>query len=62
VLSEKNISIKMALMIAETAMNECTPRVSVAVLDRAGRLRVFLQGDGALLTISSSRVARRIRP
>src|SRR6478609_1104135 len=47
VLSEKNISIKMALAIAETAMNECTPRVSVAVLDRAGRLRVFLQGDGA---------------
>ena len=47
VLSEKNISIKMALMIAETALNECTPRVSVAVLDRAGRLRVFLQGDGA---------------
>jgi uncharacterized protein GlcG (DUF336 family) len=47
VLTEKNISIKMALLIAETALNECTPRVSVAVLDRAGRLRVFLQGDGA---------------
>ncbi len=47
VLSEKNISIKMALAIAETALAECTPRVSVAVLDRAGRLRVFLQGDGA---------------
>src|SRR5207245_8550700 len=47
VLSEKNISIKMALVIAETALTECTPRVSVAVLDRAGRLRVFLQGDGA---------------
>src|SRR5678816_1643525 len=47
VLSEKNISIKKALVIAETALNECTPRVSVAVLDRAGRLRVFLQGDGA---------------
>src|SRR5712691_7693469 len=47
VLSEKNISIRMALAIAETALTECTPRVSVAVLDRAGRLRVFLQGDGA---------------
>ena len=47
VLSEKNISIKMALVIAETALTQCTPRVSVAVLDRAGRLRVFLQGDGA---------------
>jgi len=47
VLSEKNISIKMALVIAETALTECTPRVSIAVLDRAGRMRVFLQGDGA---------------
>src|SRR5215471_3969558 len=47
VLTEKNISIKLALVIAETALNECTPRVSVAVLDRAGRLRVFLQGDNA---------------
>src|SRR5262249_19136506 len=47
VLSEKNISIRMALTIAETALTECTPRVSVAVLDRAGRLRVFLPGDDA---------------
>src|SRR5262249_40217533 len=47
VLTEKNISIKLALAIAETALTECTPRVSVAVLDRAGRLRVFLQGDNA---------------
>ena len=47
VLTEKNISIKMAMTIAETALNDCTPRVSVAILDRAGRLRVFLQGDNA---------------
>jgi uncharacterized protein GlcG (DUF336 family) len=47
VLNEKNISIKMALAIAETALTECTPRVSVAVLDRSGRMRVFLQGDNA---------------
>src|SRR5215510_11393806 len=47
VLSEKNISIRMALTIAETALTECTQRVSVAVLDRAGRMRVFLQGDNA---------------
>src|SRR5437879_8057405 len=47
VLTEKNISIRMAMQMAETALTECTPRVSVAVLDRAGRLRVFLQGDGA---------------
>jgi uncharacterized protein GlcG (DUF336 family) len=47
VLSEKNVSIKMALAIAETALAECGERVSVAVVDRAGRLKVFLQGDGA---------------
>src|ERR1700739_948273 len=61
VLTEKNISIKMALAIAETALNECTPRVSVAVLDRAGRLRVFLQGDGAAphnLELARRRAAR----
>ena len=47
VLTEKNISIKMAMAIAETALADCTSRVSVAVLDRAGRMRVFLQGDNA---------------
>ena len=62
VLSEKNISIKMALVIAETALNECTPRVSVAVLDRAGRLRVFLQGDGASPHNLELARARPIRP
>jgi uncharacterized protein GlcG (DUF336 family) len=47
VLMERNVSAKMALTIAETAYAECGPRVSVAVVDRAGRLRVFIQGDGA---------------
>src|SRR5580700_9097294 len=47
VLMEKNVSVKMALAIAETALAECGDRVSVAVVDRSGRLRVFLQGDGA---------------
>jgi uncharacterized protein GlcG (DUF336 family) len=47
VLMERNISVKMALTIAETALAECGTRVSVAVVDRAGRLKVFLQGDGA---------------
>jgi len=47
VLMERNVSAKMALTIAETALAECGPRVSVAVVDRAGRLRVFIQGDGA---------------
>src|ERR1700730_2807731 len=47
VLSERNVSVHMALTIAQTALAECGSRVSVAVVDRAGRLRVFLQGDGA---------------
>jgi uncharacterized protein GlcG (DUF336 family) len=47
VLMEKDVSAKMALTIAETAYAECGPRVSVAVVDRAGRVRVFVQGDGA---------------
>jgi uncharacterized protein GlcG (DUF336 family) len=47
VLMERNVSVKMALTIAETALAECGARTSVAVVDRAGRLKVFLQGDGA---------------
>jgi uncharacterized protein GlcG (DUF336 family) len=47
VLTERDVSVHMALTIAETALAECGSRVSVAVVDRAGRLRVFLQGDGA---------------
>jgi hypothetical protein len=37
----------LALTIAETALAECGVKTSVAVVDRTGRLRVFLQGDGA---------------
>jgi uncharacterized protein GlcG (DUF336 family) len=47
VLMERDVSVKMGLAIAETALAECGSRVSVAVVDRAGRLRVFLQGDNA---------------
>ena len=47
VLMERNVGVKMAMTIAQTALAECGDRVSVAVVDRAGRLRVFLQGDGA---------------
>ena len=46
-LVEKNISIQMAIAVAETALAACTSRVSVAVVDRTGRLKVFLQGDNA---------------
>jgi uncharacterized protein GlcG (DUF336 family) len=47
VLMERDVSLRMALTIAETALAECGSKTSVAVVDRAGRLRVFLQGDGA---------------
>lgn len=47
VLMERDVSLRMALTIAETALAQCGDQTSVAVVDRAGRLRVFLQGDGA---------------
>lgn len=46
-LMQRDVSVRMALTIAETAWTECGARASVAVVDRAGRLKVFLQGDGA---------------
>ena len=47
VLMQRDVSLRMALTIAETALEECGVKTSVAVVDRTGRLRVFLQGDGA---------------
>lgn len=50
VLMQRDVSLHMALTIAEAAVAECEKSgndVSVAVVDRAGRLRVFLQGDEA---------------
>jgi uncharacterized protein GlcG (DUF336 family) len=47
VLTQKEVSLRLALTIAEAASAECGANVSVAVVDRAGRLKVFLQGDGA---------------
>jgi len=47
VLTQRDVSLRMALTIAETALAECGLNASVAAVDRAGRLRVFLQGDNA---------------
>ena len=50
VIMQRDVSLHMALTIAEGAIAECEKTgnsVSVAVVDRAGRLRVFLQGDKA---------------
>jgi uncharacterized protein GlcG (DUF336 family) len=47
VLLERNVSVEMAMTIAQAALAECGPKVSIAIVDRSGRLRLFLQGDGA---------------
>lgn len=47
VLTQRDVSLRMAVTIAETASQECGVNASVAVVDRAGRLKVFLQGDNA---------------
>ena len=46
-LNERNVSAHMALAIAQEALDKCGWHTSVAVVDRTGRLRVFIQGDGA---------------
>jgi len=46
---EKNVSMKMALMIIEGALDQCTKdgnRVSVVVVDRAGNIAASVRGDG----------------
>jgi hypothetical protein len=45
VLMERNVSAKMALAIAETALAECGSQVSVAVVDRSGRTAGALLSD-----------------
>jgi uncharacterized protein GlcG (DUF336 family) len=48
-LFEKNVSMKMALMIIEGALDQCTKdghRVSVVVVDRAGNVAASVRGDG----------------
>lgn len=46
VLMQRDISMRMALTIATTASEECGAITSIAVVDRAGRVKVLLQGDG----------------
>ena len=45
---QKDITWKLGLEIAEAAIAECAKRnvaISVAVVDRAGRMRVFIASD-----------------
>src|SRR4051794_796479 len=46
-LLQRNLPVRIAIAIAEKALTDCTDRVSVAVVDRTGRMKVFLQGDNA---------------
>jgi uncharacterized protein GlcG (DUF336 family) len=50
VLTERNISLAMAKIIGETALDACRKdgsRVTVVVLDRAGNMRIVSRDDGA---------------
>jgi uncharacterized protein GlcG (DUF336 family) len=50
VIMQKDVGVRMGLAIAVGALDQCEQdgnSVSVAVVDRAGRLRVFLQSDKA---------------
>lgn len=59
VLLQKNLSLALARDAAEAALQYCTTKgwkVSVAVVDRAGQLKLQLRGDGAgPHTLDSSR-------
>jgi uncharacterized protein GlcG (DUF336 family) len=50
VITHRDVGVRMGLAIAVAALDQCEKdgnSVSVAVVDRAGRLRVFLQSDQA---------------
>jgi uncharacterized protein GlcG (DUF336 family) len=47
VLTNRDVSLRMALTIVEGALAECGTGTSIAVVDRAGRVRLLLQGDNA---------------
>jgi uncharacterized protein GlcG (DUF336 family) len=47
--SEKNVSMKMALMIIDGAIEQCTKdgyKVSVAIVDKGGNIAASIRGDG----------------
>ena len=46
-LVHRDLSLKMALTIAQAALDQCGYTTSIAVVDLAGRVRVLLEGDNA---------------
>jgi len=60
VLTHKDVSARMAWTIIEAATAQCEKdgySISIAVLDRAGRFRAYLQGDRA--SLANIELARR---
>src|SRR5215475_5629654 len=60
VLMQKDVSARMAWAIIEAATTQCEKdgySISIAVLDRAGRFRAYLQGDRA--SLANIELARR---
>jgi uncharacterized protein GlcG (DUF336 family) len=50
VITHRDVGVRMGLAVAVAALDQCEKdgnSVSVAVVDQAGRLRVFLQSDNA---------------
>ena len=46
-ITHRDLSLRMALTIAQSALDMCGYTTSIAVVDRAGRVRVLLEGDNA---------------
>jgi uncharacterized protein GlcG (DUF336 family) len=46
-ITHRDLSLQMALTIATGALEVCGQTTSIAVVDRAGRVRVLLEGDNA---------------
>ena len=64
VITQRDVGVRMGLAVAVGALDQCEKdgnSVSVAVVDRAGRLRVFLQSDRPIPTTSSLPAARLTR-
>src|ERR1700674_4234016 len=60
VLTQKDVSARMAWTIIEAATAQCEKEgysITVAVVDRVGRLRAYLQGDRA--SLANIELARR---
>ena len=50
VLTERNVSLAMAMTIAQTALETCRKegdKVTVTIVDRAGQMKFMLKDDGA---------------